>query len=271
MPQSSQVRGQVRGQEDQLHAADEVRHRHHHERRVPQRHAEGGARALSPWPGDGGSGTLSTRPANQAAGSMISAERRRSRSTPARQPKPSVSAWPIGAASIAPSEPAAETMPSTVLRSATRHRARGRGHRQRRSRCRPAPAPMTRPAPSITPTAPLRRGQQQQAQQVAAARRRPSAGRKPQRAASAPATGCRKPQARFCTAMASVKSATEMPMSLRQPAHEQAQALAQPHRQAQHHATRRSGSASRVSGFRTARHAVSGGAVGRTLTERVQK
>ena len=35
----------------------------------------------------------------------------------------------------------------------------------------------------------------------------------PSRAAQAPAIGCRKPQARFCTAMASVKSPTEMPVS----------------------------------------------------------
>jgi len=36
----------------------------------------------------------------------------------------------------------------------------------------------------------------------------------PQRTASAPASGCRKPHIRFCTAMARVKSDTEMPMSL---------------------------------------------------------
>src|SRR5579863_2685318 len=37
--------------------------------------------------------------------------------------------------------------------------------------------------------------------------------RKPKRTVSAPAKGCRNPQARFCTAMASVKSETDMPMS----------------------------------------------------------
>src|SRR5258706_275623 len=38
-------------------------------------------------------------------------------------------------------------------------------------------------------------------------------GRKPSRTAKAPATGCRKPQARFCTAIARVKSDTVIAMS----------------------------------------------------------
>ena len=37
--------------------------------------------------------------------------------TPTRQPKPSFSICPIGADSSAPSDPAAETMPITVLRT----------------------------------------------------------------------------------------------------------------------------------------------------------
>lgn len=38
-------------------------------------------------------------------------------------------------------------------------------------------------------------------------------GRKPVRTASAPANGCSKPQVRFCTATAMVKSPTDIPMS----------------------------------------------------------
>ncbi len=55
----------------------------------------------------GGSGILSTRPANHAAGS----------SATDKMTKPAMSICPIGADSSAPSDPAAETMPSTVLRT----------------------------------------------------------------------------------------------------------------------------------------------------------
>ena len=64
----------------------------------------------------GGSGILSALPAYQAAGSMNS-DRMTKPATPTRQPKPSLSNCPIGAAISAPSEPAAETMPITVLRT----------------------------------------------------------------------------------------------------------------------------------------------------------
>ena len=56
-------------------------------------------------------------PANQAAGSSASD----STTKPARpvlQPYPSFSICPIGADNSAPSDPAADTMPSTVLRTA---------------------------------------------------------------------------------------------------------------------------------------------------------
>src|SRR5690349_23603966 len=65
----------------------------------------------------GGSEILSALPAYQAAGSMNS-ERMTKPATPTRQPKPSLSNCPIGAASSAPSDPAADTMPITVLRTA---------------------------------------------------------------------------------------------------------------------------------------------------------
>src|ERR1700722_247819 len=63
-----------------------------------------------------GSGIWSTLPANQAAGSNASD----STTKPARpvlQPYPSFSICPSGADNNAPSDPAAETMPSTVLRT----------------------------------------------------------------------------------------------------------------------------------------------------------
>src|SRR5215813_2723727 len=64
----------------------------------------------------GGSGILSALPAYQAAGSIASASTTKP-ATPKRQPKPSLSIWPIGADSKAPSDPAAETIPITVLRT----------------------------------------------------------------------------------------------------------------------------------------------------------
>src|SRR5712675_2230943 len=64
----------------------------------------------------GGSGTLSTLPANQAAGSSAS-DKTTKPARPVRQPYPSLSICPSGADNSAPSDPAAETMPSTVLRT----------------------------------------------------------------------------------------------------------------------------------------------------------
>src|SRR3981189_3280675 len=67
------------------------------------------------WSGArGGSGILSTLPANQAAGSSAG----NGMTNPTRrvlQPSPSFSICPIGADNNAPSDPAADTMPSTVL------------------------------------------------------------------------------------------------------------------------------------------------------------
>ena len=64
----------------------------------------------------GGSGILSALPAYQAAGSMNS-DRITKPATPTRQPKPSFNICPTGADTNAPSDPAAETMPITVLRT----------------------------------------------------------------------------------------------------------------------------------------------------------
>src|SRR3954464_2831893 len=64
----------------------------------------------------GGSGILSARPAYQAAGSMNS-DRMTKPATPTRQPKPSFNNCPTGADTNAPSDPAAETIPITVLRT----------------------------------------------------------------------------------------------------------------------------------------------------------
>ncbi|MCY1348345.1 hypothetical protein D3C81_1536140 [compost metagenome] len=73
-------------------------------------------------------------------------------------------------------------------------------------------APIATPAPSVTPIMPC----------AVASSTSPAtydsdpasiSGRKPTRVAHAPASGCSSPQARFCTAMATVKSETEMPMS----------------------------------------------------------
>src|SRR3954447_14646973 len=64
----------------------------------------------------GGNGTLSTRPAYQAAGSIATAKITKP-TMPVRQPYPSFRSCPIGADSSAPSDPAAETTPITVLRT----------------------------------------------------------------------------------------------------------------------------------------------------------
>ena len=131
--------------------------------------------------------------------------------TPTRQPKPSLSICPIGADSSAPSDPAAETMPITVLRTVA-------GTARADTDIAIALAVQASEVPISTP-APIRIGIIPCAVAISA---RPTMyiseptimiGRKPQRTVSAPATGCKNPQARFCTASASVNCDTEMPMS----------------------------------------------------------
>ena len=100
----------------------------------------------------GGSGILSTLPAYQAAGSMTSA-RMTKPTTPTRQPKPSFSTWPIGADSIAPSEPAAETMPSTVLRTGA-GTARAATDMASAGAVQASDAPISMPAPIMIGTMP---------------------------------------------------------------------------------------------------------------------
>src|SRR5690606_30258434 len=63
------------------------------------------------------SATVSTLPAYQAAGS-IARPRITNPATPTRQSQACASTWPSGAATMAPRDPAADTMPSTVLRTA---------------------------------------------------------------------------------------------------------------------------------------------------------
>ena len=63
-----------------------------------------------------GSGILSTLPANQAAGSSAN-DSTTNPTMPVLQPYPSFRSCPIGADNRAPSDPAAETIPSTVLRT----------------------------------------------------------------------------------------------------------------------------------------------------------
>jgi hypothetical protein len=111
------------------------------------------ARALSPSPALCGMGSASTRPAIQAAG-IISKASTTNPHTPMRQPYDCVSAWPMGAAIIAPTEPAADTMPSTELRTAT---GTGRDAAAMASALpvQASEAPMHTPAPSTTPSRPL--------------------------------------------------------------------------------------------------------------------
>ena len=121
------------------------------------------------------------------------------------------SACPIGAAIKAPSDPAADTMPSTALRAAT-----GTG-RDADAMAMALPlaasaAPMQMPAPSITAVSPPAVASSTSPTMYNKAP--PTISRRmPMRTAHAPAMGCKNPQARFCTAMAKVKSATGMPRS----------------------------------------------------------
>src|SRR5215470_10202936 len=136
----------------------------------------------------GGSGILSTFPAYQAAGS-INSDRITKPATPTRQPKPSLSNCPIGADSNAPSDPAAETMPITVLRTVA-------GTARAETDIAIALAVQASEVPINTP-APIRIGIIPCAVAISA---RPTMyiteptitiGLKPQRTDSAPATGCK--------------------------------------------------------------------------------
>ncbi len=170
------------------------------------------AEAASTSPrGVGGSGTLSTRPANQAAGIIASAMTVKPM-TPARQPKLAESACPMGAENMAPSEPKAETRPSTVERNAAGAEREATAMAMAEAQHASA-RPTSTPAPMMMPRLPC----------AIAVTARPatnsstpaiSTGAKPRRAAMAPAKGWRKPQARFWMAIAKVKSLTRMPRSL---------------------------------------------------------
>src|SRR6266567_1262293 len=96
----------------------------------------------------GGSGTLSTLPANQAAGSMASDSTTKPTS-PVLQPYPSFSICPNGADSSAPSDPAAETIPSTVLRTVA-GTARAATDMAIAAAVQASDTPISTPAPSMT-------------------------------------------------------------------------------------------------------------------------
>jgi hypothetical protein len=157
-----------------------------------------------------GNGIRSTLPANQAAGSSTSDSTTKP-ARPARQPYPSFSICPSGADNSAPSDPAAETMPSTVLRTAV-GTARAATDIAMAAAVHASDVPISTPAPSMTPSIPCALAI---STSPAIYRRAPTIMmlRKPYRTVNAPASGCRKPQARFCTAMARVKSDTEIPTS----------------------------------------------------------
>ena len=89
---------QMGGDEQELHAADEVGRGHDQEGRISEGAPQRGLRRLRCAFGGArpASGRRSTRPAIQAAGSMPSASTRKP-STPARQPKSTASIWPSGA------------------------------------------------------------------------------------------------------------------------------------------------------------------------------
>src|SRR6476646_7429675 len=138
----------------------------------------------------GGSGILSARPAYQAAGSMNS-DRITKPATPTRQPKPSFNNCPTGADTNAPSDPAAETMPITVLRTVA-------GTARADTDIAIALAVQASEVPISTP-APIRIGIMPFAVAIKA---RPTMyiteptimmGLNPQRTDKAPATGCRNP------------------------------------------------------------------------------
>src|SRR6266436_6240390 len=94
-----------------------------------------------------GSGILSTLPAYQAAGS-IATDRITKPTRPVRQPYPSFRSCPIGADSSAPSDPAAETMPSTVLRTVT-GTARAATDIAMAAAVQASDTPISTPAPSM--------------------------------------------------------------------------------------------------------------------------
>ena len=161
-------------------------------------------------PGVAGNGMRSMRPATHAAGSMPSARTAKPR-MPIRQPKSTASIWPSGADNSAPSEPAAVTAPSTTLRTLAGTACDATASAMPAA-VQASEVPIRNPAPMRTATKPVALSEDDKARHIE--RRACHHERaKPMRTASAPATGCRKPQARFCTAIASVKSATVMTMS----------------------------------------------------------
>ena len=75
----------MRGEEDKLHAADEIGAGHHHEGGVAERDLDRDAAEVLPMSSadDFGSGILSTPPANQAAGISATDRIRNRRARPA--------------------------------------------------------------------------------------------------------------------------------------------------------------------------------------------
>src|SRR3982074_1263299 len=96
----------------------------------------------------GGSGTFSTLPGNQGAGSMASDSTTKPTS-PVLQPWPSFSICPNGADNSAPSDPTAETIPSTVLRTVART-ARAATDMAIAAAGQASDVPISTPAPIIT-------------------------------------------------------------------------------------------------------------------------
>src|SRR5665213_163898 len=99
-----------------------------------------------------GSGMVSTLPANQAAG-IIASDSTTKPANPTRQPNPSLSICPIGADNNAPSDPAAETMPSTVLRTVS-GTARAATDIAIAAAVQASDVPISAPPPISTPTKP---------------------------------------------------------------------------------------------------------------------
>jgi hypothetical protein len=111
------------------------------------------AETLPIWSKDGfGSAILSTRPANQAAGT-IKSDNTTKPANPIRHPKSWLSTCPIGADNSAPSEPAAEMMPSAVLRTVS-GTARAVTDIAIAAAVQASDIPISTPAPNTTPRRP---------------------------------------------------------------------------------------------------------------------
>ena len=128
----------------------------------------------------------------------------------ARQPNASMSACPIGASTIVPSEPAAATAPTVWLRRSSGV-ARATTPISTPNPVPAIPMPVRKPA-TFSPSAPLEK----------TIRSRPpaytsdvatSTGRGPYRSASAPTNGWLRPQTMFCSASEKLKAAAETPRS----------------------------------------------------------